>query len=62
MSPIKGKYLVDSQGHPKAVVINLREYKRLMRIIEDLRDVKFIHRRQNEKLIPMEEVHRRLRK
>lgn len=62
MSPIKGQYLVDAQGHRKAVLLNLKDYTRLMKIIEDIRDVKFINRHQHEKLIPMQEVHNRLKK
>ena len=62
MSPIKGQYVVDVQGHPKAVLLNFKDYKRLMKILEDMRDVKFIHRHQHEKLIPMPEVHSRLKK
>ncbi len=37
-----------------------KEYKRLMKIIKDLRDIKFIHRHKGEKLIPMREVHNHL--
>ena len=62
MSDIKGQYVVDAHGHRRAVLLNLKEYKRLVKIIQDIRDVKFIHRHQNEKLIPMNEVHRRLPK
>ena len=62
MAPIKGQYVVDAQGHRKAVLLNLKEYQRLMKVVQDIRDVKFIHRHKNEKLIPMQEVHNRLKK
>ncbi len=62
MAPIKGQYVVDAQGHRKAVLLNLKDYARMLKIIQDIRDVKFIHRHQNEKLIPMHEVHSRLKK
>ncbi len=61
MAPIKGQYLVDSKGRAKAVLINLRDYRRLMKLVQDLRDVKFIHRHRHEGLIPMEVVHRALK-
>ena len=62
MTPIKGQYVVDAQGHRKAVLLNLKDYSRLMKIIEDIRDVKFIHRHRHDKLVSMQEVHSRLKK
>ncbi len=62
MSLIKGQYVVDAQGHRKAVLLNLKDYAWLMKVIEDMRDIKFIHRHQHEKLIPIQEVHNRLKK
>ncbi len=62
MSPIKSQYLVDAHGAPKAVLINFKDYQRMMKIIEDIRDVRFIHRHQHEKLVPMQDVHRHLKK
>ncbi|OGX06695.1 MAG: hypothetical protein A3G87_01000 [Omnitrophica bacterium RIFCSPLOWO2_12_FULL_50_11] len=62
MSPIKGQYVVDAHGHRKAVLLNLKDYARLMKIIGDIRDVQFIHRHRHDKLVPMHEVHNRLKK
>lgn len=62
MLPMKGQYLVDAHGSPKAVLINFKEYQKMMKMIEDIRDVRFIHRHQHEKLVPMQDVHRRLKK
>lgn len=62
MSSIKGQYLVDAQGHPKAVVISIHDYRKMLKLMADLRDVRYIRRHRHEKLIPMQEVHRHLKK
>ncbi len=38
MAAIGARYLVDAQGRKTAVVINIKEYERLMRRLEDLED------------------------
>ena len=58
----KGQYLVDSNGRPKAVVLSLKDYKKMLRLFEDIRDASHIRRRRHEKLISMEQVHRNLTK
>ena len=59
----KGKeYLVDSKGQPKADMLDLKEYQWMLKALTDLRDVEYIHKQRHEKLIPMEEVHRNLKK
>ena len=63
MRPIKGReYLVDGRGQPKAVVLDLKEYQRMLKILTDLKDVEYIRRHQHEKLVPMEAIHRKLKK
>lgn len=62
MAPIKGQYVVDSQGRPRAVLMNLKDYRKIMRLIEDMRDLKIIRRQRHEKLIPMQVVHDQLKK
>ncbi len=62
MQRIRGQYLVDAQGHPKAVVLNVKDYKKMMKMIQDIRDARYIHRHRHEKLIPMQTVHRNLKK
>ena len=62
MQPIKGQYLVDAHGRPRAVVLDLQEYRKMMKLVEDARDAIYIRRHRQEKLISMQEVHRRLKK
>ena len=62
MLQIRGEYVVDRKGHPKAVVLNLKEYERLLRLAQDGQDAAYIRKHRHEKLIPMEEVHRNLKK
>ncbi len=62
MSSIKGQYLVDAQGHPTAVVVSIKDYRKMMKLIEDIRDARYVRRHRHEKLIPMQEVHRHLKK
>ena len=57
MKPQQNQYIVDSHGRPKAVLLSLKEYKRLLEIAEDARDAAYIRAHRNEKLIPMEDVH-----
>ena len=62
MKRIRGEYLVDRNGNPKAVVIDLKEYRRILGLLVDARDRDYIRQHRNEKLIPMLEVHRNLKK
>ena len=62
MQPSKGQYLVDAQGRPKAVVLDLEDYKKMMKLVEDAGDAAYIRRHQHEKLISMQQVHRNLKK
>ena len=63
MRLMKGReYLVDSKGHPKAVVLDLKEYQRMLEMLADLQDAEYIRQHRHEKLIPMEEVHRNFKK
>ena len=61
MAPIKGQYVVNAKGKTTAVLIGLKDYQKMMRLLRDIRDVKFIHKHRHEKLIPMEEIHRNLK-
>lgn len=62
MKPQQSQYLVDSHGRPKAVLLSLKEYKKLLELAEDARDAAYIRAHRNEKLIPMEKVHQNLEK
>ncbi len=48
-NPIKIKqYITDDKGHKIAVIIDIKEFKRLEDLIEDLSDIKSIEDRKNE--------------
>lgn len=50
------QFLVDTEGHPKAVVLNLREYRKLLKHLEDLEDVEYIKAHRREKVVPLGQV------
>lgn len=45
---IKPQYLVDKRGRKKAVVLNLRQYKEILEMIEDLEDANDLLRSERE--------------
>jgi len=45
---IKPKYLVDEKGHKKAVVLDLKEYKNILGLLEDLEDANDILRAERK--------------
>ncbi len=45
---VKPKYLVDEKGNKKAVVLNIKEYKSIMELIEDLEDANDLLRAERE--------------
>ncbi|GBE01604.1 hypothetical protein BMS3Abin08_01036 [bacterium BMS3Abin08] len=45
---IKPKYLVDEKGNKKAVVLNIKEYKNTMEVIEDLEDANDLLKAERE--------------
>lgn len=44
----KPKYLVDEKGHKKAIVLNIKEYKNIIELIEDLEDANDLLRAERE--------------
>jgi len=48
MENIKPKYLIDEKGHKKAVVLNLKEYKNILGLLEDLEDANDILRAERK--------------
>ena len=58
MERIKEQFIITKEGKKKAVVIPIREYRRLM---EDLRDLSIIAERKKEKEIDFEKVIKRLK-
>lgn len=54
----KRRYVTDSRGNKRAVIVPLNEYRRLM---EDLRDFAIIAERRPEPPISFEQMQRRLK-
>jgi len=44
----KPKYLIDEKGNKKAVVLDIKEYKSIMELIEDLEDANDLLRAERE--------------
>lgn len=50
------QFLIDTKGRPKAVVIDIRDYRKLLQRLEDLEDVEYIKAHLREKTMPLEHV------
>lgn len=48
MSVTKPKYLIDEEGRKSAVVLNIKEYKSIMKLIENLEDANDLLRAERE--------------
>lgn len=51
------QFLVDTKGRRHAVQLPLKEFRRLIEVIEDLEDIAYIKAHRHEPLIPMAKVH-----
>ena len=61
MESSKEEYLVDAKGRPRAIVLSLKEYRKMVRLIQDIRDAEYIRRHRYNKLIPMDLIHQNLK-
>ena len=60
MIPLKKEtYIVDKRGKKKAVIIDMKEYQKLLERLEDLEDIKYVKEHIAEESIPYETVRRR---
>ncbi len=55
---MKEQYIVDEKGRKTAVVLSLRDYRRLL---EDLHDLGVVSERDTEPTVTLKEVKRRLK-
>ncbi len=58
MSELRERHVVDRKGRKVAVVIPIKDYRRLL---EDLHDLAVVTERRDEPTISLEELRRRLR-
>lgn len=49
------KYIVDENGKRKSVVLDIKEFKKIMQVVEDLDDLRHITKRRKEKKISLED-------
>jgi len=59
---LKPRYLTNEKGRVSAVILDRREFRKLLEYIEDLEDIVTCYERQDEPLIPWEEAMRQLKK
>jgi len=58
----RAQYITDDKGKKKAVILDLKEYEKLIHALEDLEDKKAFLSVVHEKAIPYGEIESRLKK
>ena len=61
MIKFHAQYVVDGKGRRRAIQLSLRDFRRLIELVEDLEDIAYLKAHRHDKLIPMTKVHARLR-
>ncbi len=56
------RYIIDDKGRKKAVILELKEYKKLIRALEDLEDKKAFRSAVREKSVPYGTIESRLKR
>lgn len=56
------QYITDEKGKKKAVILDLKEYEKLIHALEDLKDKKAFLSVVHEKAVPYGEIESRLKK
>jgi len=59
---LKEKYIVDENGKKKSVVLDIKEFKKIVRIVEDLSDMRHIVKHRKEKKIGLNDFIAKLKK
>lgn len=59
---LKPRYVTDEKGKFSAVLLDFREYQKLLEYLEDIEDIMDCIKRQNEPLIPYDEFVAKLKK
>ena len=57
MVRLHAQYIVDTKGRRRAVQLPFNEFRRLVDLIEDLKDVAYLKAHRCDPLIPMAKVH-----
>ncbi len=56
------QYITDGKGKKKAVILDIKEYERLMHALEELKDKKAFLSVVHEKAVPYGEIESRLKR
>lgn len=56
------KYIVDEKGNKKSVVLDIKEFKKIVRVVEDLEDLRHIIKHRKEERISLDDFISELRK
>lgn len=56
------KYIVDEKGRKKSVVLDIEEFKKIVQIIEDLEDLRYIIKHRKDEKISLDDLIRNLNK
>ncbi len=57
MVKLHTQYVVNAKGRRHAVQLPLKEFRRLIDVIEDLEDIAYIKAHRHEPLIPLAKAH-----
>lgn len=58
----RAQYITDEKGKKKAVILDIKEYNKLLQALEDLEDKKAFRSVVREKAVPYGEIESRLKK
>ncbi|MBU0502454.1 MAG: hypothetical protein ABIH69_07900 [bacterium] len=59
---LKERYIVDEKGKKKSVVLDIKEFKKIVQIVEDLGDLRHIVKHRKEKKIHLDDFISKLEK
>jgi len=59
---LREKYIVDEKGKKKSVVLDIKEFKKIVQIVEDLEDLRYIIKHRKAERISLDEFIKNLNK
>ena len=49
---LKERLVVDDKGKPTAVLIDIKQFKKILQYLEDIDDIRYIKKHMHEKRVP----------
>lgn len=49
------KYIVDNKGNRTGIVLDIDEYQRILELLEDIEDIKYIREHKNDERISLDD-------